>query len=1029
MKLRMMNGFQGGAFMRNALLSSAIVATPSLFANTLYVVPPGTAGNTPTAPYDTWVTAANDLATAVAAASSQDTILVGKGTYSITGSTPIVMSGDKHLEIRSCDSDNGGECNREETIFDGTSFTGSDYAIVIDSLTNAARKYRIEGFTFRNFPCSVLYLHGTSIGSPMAWEGSIAGCSFEDNGGSVNGGAIRSEFVQNAVVTNCHFSGNVATGKNGGAIYHSANFGHKIRVVDCDFSGKGTTSVAGKGGAIYAERSIDIRGCTFRDLSVSSTAGSVYGGNQASLSGCLFTGQLNAGSYAAAVALTSTYASISNTTFSGITSTTGMGCIQLTSAAGVEMYGCTFTNNVSLRSPLVFVSGSVGDNYRFPNKVRNCLVAASTAAELGGIFRFYNSTLADCVLAENCTLYMPDSSILMSNDAWADNIRLYSISFTNSVLVGTISHFAGSSISYGSCATSVNNDFVSPPHCDFRLKGASLLIDAGAPLGWHEGGTDLYGGVRVSGAAVDIGCCERHPGDSDYYAVVRAVASAADRTGDWAEAYVGLQAAVDAAPDDSLVLARSGTYEIGETVIISNRVLDVKSCSPATGEPDRDGTVLNGQGARRIMIVHHGPQSADYTPDAERPVHVEGFTFKDGWTRAGDGQTEAGQGGALLLYGRAQAAGMPHSSFADCCFTNCSAFNGGAVAAVGGTFERCVFAGNSAPETDGCGGAVVFNVTTYQQQQVAVVSGRENLWNCLGFIDCTFTNNAAQYRGGVLHAGSKASEKNVSCYVAGCRFLGNTSGNSGAVLNALYGAFVTNCMFVANVGGNYGVVRSLGNSTRICDCEFDGNNSLYGCFSGSGGESVEKCSFRGHKGISFYGSANVRNSLFADPGSNNSLVGFYGPNNAPVFENCTFARGDGKAIVSINGSFDYTAAFTNCIICCTDGYSPLFSGMNARASVTLANCCLSSEIPAADSAYFTTSGLLPPTVNPGFRDAAAGDYTLKTISPCRDAGLLLGWMDASATDLAGAPRVFGDAVDIGCYENQERPLGIMMIIR
>ena len=42
-----------------------------IVASTLYVVPPGTAGNSPASPYVSWATAANDLAAAIEAAQAR----------------------------------------------------------------------------------------------------------------------------------------------------------------------------------------------------------------------------------------------------------------------------------------------------------------------------------------------------------------------------------------------------------------------------------------------------------------------------------------------------------------------------------------------------------------------------------------------------------------------------------------------------------------------------------------------------------------------------------------------------------------------------------------------------------------------------------------------------------------------------------------------------------------------------------------------------------------------------------------------
>lgn len=57
-----------------------------------------------------------------------------------------------------------------------------------------------------------------------------------------------------------------------------------------------------------------------------------------------------------------------------------------------------------------------------------------------------------------------------------------------------------------------------------------------------------------------------------------------------------------------------------------------------------------------------------------------------------------------------------------------------------------------------------------------------------------------------------------------------------------------------------------------------------------------------------------------------------------------------------------------------------------------------------------------------FVDATIGNYLLGTNSPAVDAGQLL---PSVATDLDGAPRVFGSAPDMGCYERQ--PLTVQLL--
>ena len=63
-----------------------------------------------------------------------------------------------------------------------------------------------------------------------------------------------------------------------------------------------------------------------------------------------------------------------------------------------------------------------------------------------------------------------------------------------------------------------------------------------------------------------------------------------------------------------------------------------------------------------------------------------------------------------------------------------------------------------------------------------------------------------------------------------------------------------------------------------------------------------------------------------------------------------------------------------------------------------------------------------------FVNPANGDWRIGVNSSCRDAGRLnADWMTADAIDLAGKPRVFHGAVDIGCYENQGSPSTVLML--
>ena len=507
-----------------------ILAAQVLSGATLYVVPPGTAGNTPTPPYNSPATAANDLATAVGAAANGDTILVRKGTYSFACLDKLTT--DKELPvIRSYDPDNGDAVNAAETIFDGTGFAGTDAAIMVDSLTwmHKDNKFTIEGFTFTNFPCTVLHVNNTD------YFGKVAGCVFADNGGTVNGGAIRFYDCKNCVVTNCTFSGNVAIGANGGAICHersNVNLITPISVIDCSFYG-GDSAVANRGGAIYALTQILVSHCTFRDLIVdhgtaTSRGAAIYSTLNGVISDSMFCGTLRA-RYGQAIEITTLSTIVSNCTFTGISSSgdptsasTAYGLVHCASGASFEISCCSFTNNASIANSIIFCEGVPSTSVYALTKdrcVRNCLVAGN----LGSVRLYgpHNSSDGYSIDFDNCTVL---------STAFPNTSDSPVINFRNSILQ-TMGTAANATVSFANCITTTEAlateglAYVSDPGFrnaaggDYALKRRSPCRDAGAVLDWMDASSvDIVGLPRVvtdgrslasdPSALPDIGCYE-----------------------------------------------------------------------------------------------------------------------------------------------------------------------------------------------------------------------------------------------------------------------------------------------------------------------------------------------------------------------------------------------------------------------------------------------------------------------------------------------------------------------------------------
>ena len=1014
--------------MKRLAATTAILAAQCLFGTTRYMVPAGTAGNTPAGEYDTWDTAANDLPTLIAKCATGDTILVGTGVYHVVSQA---KSDSKVLYVRSCNRDTGLP-DAANTIFDGSECVETAQWLYLRA---NAKGSKVEDVTFRNFPCTAMFFDGAG-----PW--TVAGCFFRNNTGTNDnhGAGIKMYKAADMVVSNCVFTGNLVQGtsyNNGGACYAYGNddSGEPPLIVSCEFDGENAVA-ANRGGAIGATGRINVRNCSFKNFEVSSTAGAIniFSAAQSSvISGCIFTGNMRA-TYAPAVNL-DVYAIVSNCIFTGISASgSSYGLVRVTDGI---VHGCSFTNNSAVGPAHVSVMTAGAGSAR---RISNCLME-SAASGFTSAIQFYNAGTANPLKVENCTIYVPSKKIVSTPSS--DATAAFGVDYVNSILVGDRTVNDRATATFDHCAYSADDDFVNSAGHDYKLRSTSPCIDAGTEREWHSYSTDIGGRARVVGSAVDIGCWERQADDTDYVSIVRAVANAADRTGDWAGAYVGIQAAIDAAEDRSLVLVRSGEYAISDTIVISNRILDVKSANPSSGETDRDGTVLDGQGARRVMIVHHGPQSDSCIPTNERNVRLEGFTFRDGWTRVGDGQDFSGDGGGLLLFGRAPSAGKSPSRIVDCCFTNCSAFNGGGAAIIGGVFEDCLFAGNSATETDGHGGAVAAIARVYKEcGRLSYVCGMEDLWLCPGFIGCTFTNNVAARYGGAL-AGDVKNGYYCSVYVSGCRFVGNHTENGGSsrgsAIADIYGSLVSNCVFTCNTDASYGVVCNLGIMLMV-GCDFIDNTAANGAVygdsvaddDGHGTSIIDRCRFLGHSGYSFFARSAVRNTLFAPSPKGESSVEYISLYNGamskyqPLFQNCTFVRGDGRAIVRATAEI-FSPVFENCILWRTDGGGEIFKNVGENTFIALTNCCLSAEIPAAVSSRFAIANTI--VANPYFSNAATGDYSLKYSSPCRAAGTVLGWMDAASVDIVGAPRLRDGEVDMGCYQCWVKPLGFLLMVR
>ncbi|MGN0833611.1 MAG: right-handed parallel beta-helix repeat-containing protein [Kiritimatiellia bacterium] len=465
-----------------------------------FVAPAGE--STPEAPYATWATAANDLATALAAADAAgDTVLVAPGTYAPDAAL-LVPADD--VTIRSCRPADGAT-DTANTILDGSRLTG------VSLLGNDAKlRPVVAGLTFRN--CATGAEKGGAINFSSAGAYRIRDCVFADNTVTASGGAICSTSSNGGLISGCVFCGNSATNtandaSGGGALFasqsasSSSNF---ITLQNCTFSNNFAAGAGPYGGAVQARHCIRIFDCLFATNGLTVRANTGHGGSA------------NVGQYSL----------VSNTTFVGWHSATygvvlrvgemshvvdcrferlwgsgSYGVVHLGAKTVAER--CRFTGCERFDMFMTEASGSV---------VRNCLMGGCTG---GNFLRAHGKAT---LRSEHCTFAGNASGCRIFNNSGSGttNVVVNCIYVGNGGPGNSASHtcfVTNSAVSLAPAGTAdsgviVTTDpgFRSVARQDYRLKADSVGVDAGLALDWSAQGRDLVHDARWTGAAPDLGC-------------------------------------------------------------------------------------------------------------------------------------------------------------------------------------------------------------------------------------------------------------------------------------------------------------------------------------------------------------------------------------------------------------------------------------------------------------------------------------------------------------------------------------------
>ncbi len=752
-----------------------------------------------------WSTAKKYLQSALALATSGDTIYVAQGTYypdegtdqtdNDPTSTFQMISG---VNIYGGYPTGGGDRDVDNNVTilsgdldqSGTKNTNDAYHVV-----TGANSATIDGFTITagNAVTGVPNYseHGGGMLNNMT-SPTINDCQFSNNSAAGYGGAIHN-IISSCTITSCTFT--VDTANLGGGAVNNAYSSNTY--TGCTFTGNYS---GGSGGAMrnYDSGSPTVTSCIFSDNTATTHGGGVYHNS---------TGALT----------------LTNCTFSDNTATSDGGAVG--SPQGDNIFTrCTFSGNQGS------VGGAISTNSGTPT-ITNCVLSGNIASSNGG--GIYNTSAYPTLM--NCTLY--NNTATTSGNEFYDASGLGTI--TNSILWGSNSEITGSpTVTYSDVQQSsgtytgtgnINNDPLFVSGSDLHLTEPSPCIDTGTSTGAPADDRDGNTRPDPPGSNPDMGAYESIWSNTAVYAD----SSKSDDTGDgssWSTAKKYLQSALALATSGDTIYVAQGTYYPDEGTdqtdndptstfqMISG--VNIYGGYP-TGGGDRDVdnnvTILSGDldqsGTKNTNDAYHVVTGAN-------SATIDGFTITAGNAVTGVPNYSEHGGGMLnnmtsptindCQFSNNSAAGYGgaiHNIISSCTITSCTFtvdtanLGGGAVnnAYSSNTYTGCTFTGNY---SGGSGGAM----RNYDSGSPTVTS-------------CIFSDNTATTHGGGVYHNSTGA-----LTLTNCTFSDNTATSDGGAVGSPQGDNIfTRCTFSGNQGSVGGAISTNSGTPTITNCVLSGN--------------------------------------------------------------------------------------------------------------------------------------------------------------------------------------------------------------
>ena len=505
-----------------ALLLGLVRALP---AATLHV---DSACPTPVAPFDSWATAATNVADALAAAGEGDVVLVTNGTYVVSAPLTVPVA----LALVSV---NGPEATRIHAV--------SNRCLL------ATAPATIDGFAFTNGYVNAAPVHGAGVHAPATGV-VVRNCRFENNYAGANGQGGGLWIGPSGTVENCMFSRNRAD--VGGGLFAS----NGLALAGCTFTGNWTST--GSGGGVFATGDAGVTHCGFFSNQAGGGTSSQGGGAFCSwttnaaiwIRNCRFEGNASK-AHGGAVSIRRG-GTVEDSVFLDNTATNWGGAAHLDDT-NCRIRRCELRQNACL--------GGGGAIYG-RSQVAACLIVSNRAASGGGLYGMNTMQVEETVVRDNLAgsggglygsgavavrngLFVGNvatnrgggvyaaSRCLLENCTLAANVATSAAGFYGSATAITVlnsivhanlgpnvsNRYASIVFSHTCTEPAIDGDsnltndpaFLLPTAGNFRLGTGSLCRDAGTNQPWMAAGADLAGNPRLAAGTVDLGAYETGP--------------------------------------------------------------------------------------------------------------------------------------------------------------------------------------------------------------------------------------------------------------------------------------------------------------------------------------------------------------------------------------------------------------------------------------------------------------------------------------------------------------------------------------